>query len=163
NYHGAAWRRMTSRGNLALALGLALSALTIYLLLADERGLPMTVFGFPLLACSFALLIVAAVSDNSLLRSTRVPGAGKLALWSYASYLTHKQVCILANNYLQTIGIGPGSPAGIAIMTALSVLAGWLLYRVVETPFMALRDRFVPSNFAADGAPDGTAAVTPSR
>jgi peptidoglycan/LPS O-acetylase OafA/YrhL len=48
-------------------------------------------------------------------------------------------------------------------MTALSVLAGWLLYRMVETPFMALRDRLVPSNFAADGAPDGTAAITPSR
>jgi peptidoglycan/LPS O-acetylase OafA/YrhL len=26
------------------------------------------------------------------------------------------------------------------------LLAGWLLYRLVETPFMTLRARYVPSN-----------------
>jgi peptidoglycan/LPS O-acetylase OafA/YrhL len=26
------------------------------------------------------------------------------------------------------------------------VLAGWLLYRLVETPFMRLRERYVPGN-----------------
>ena len=163
NYHASAWRQMTARGNLALGLGLAATAATVCLLLADERGLPMTVLGFPLLGLGFALLIVAAVSDSSVLRTTRIPGAGKLALWSYASYLTHKQVCILANSHLQTIGIGPGSLAGAAIMTALSVLAGWLLYRLVETPFMALRDRWVPSNFASQSKPAGPASLTASR
>ncbi|HEX9172683.1 MAG TPA: acyltransferase [Telluria sp.] len=148
NHHPGLWQRMTARGNLVLLLGVAMSATTVCLLLADERGLWMTVFGFPMLAASFSLLIVAAVSDNSLLRDTRVPGAAPLALWSYATYLTHKQVCVLASGYLATIGIGPGSPAGVSIMIALSVLAGWLLYRLVERPFMALRERFVPSNFA---------------
>jgi peptidoglycan/LPS O-acetylase OafA/YrhL len=34
----------------------------------------------------------------------------------------------------------------IAFLLALSVLAGWLLYRLVETPFMVLRERYFPSN-----------------
>jgi peptidoglycan/LPS O-acetylase OafA/YrhL len=36
----------------------------------------------------------------------------------------------------------------IVVLLALSVLSGWLLYRLVETPFMALRERYVPSNLA---------------
>jgi peptidoglycan/LPS O-acetylase OafA/YrhL len=160
NYHPAAWQRITARGNLVLLLGAGVTSATVYMLLQDERGLGMTVFGFPLLALGFSLLIVAAVSGRSILRSTRVPGAGKLALWSYASYLTHKQVCILANGYLQPRGIGPDSLAGVAIMIALSLLAGWLLYRVVETPFMALRERFVPTNFAGQGAVQPSAVAS---
>jgi peptidoglycan/LPS O-acetylase OafA/YrhL len=33
---------------------------------------------------------------------------------------------------------------GIAGMFALSLLATYVLYRVVETPFMRLRDRYFP-------------------
>lgn len=148
NAHAPLWQRITQRGNLALLLGAALTATTFCLLLEDERGLRMTVIGYPLLALSFALLIVAAISPGALLARTRVPGAAQLAAWSYATYLTHKQVCILASKALQPYGIGPESPAGVTLMSALSVLCGWLLYRLVETPFMALRERYVPSHYA---------------
>jgi peptidoglycan/LPS O-acetylase OafA/YrhL len=149
NYHTNLWRRLSAHGDLALAAGTIVCAVTIGWLLQDERGLRMTVIGFPLLALGFALLILAAVSERSILRRTRVPGAASLALWAYASYLTHKQVCILASEWLTPQGIGADSLAGVAIMTAMSVLAGWLLYRLVESPFMALRERLVPSNFSA--------------
>ena len=94
----------------------------------------------------FALLILAALAPGSLLHRVRVPGASNLALWSYAIYLVHKQVSILAARPLRAAGYGPGHPLTIAVALALSVLAGWLLYRVVETPFMRLRARFVPGN-----------------
>jgi peptidoglycan/LPS O-acetylase OafA/YrhL len=99
-----------------------------------------------MLALGFSLLILAALSEGSLLRTTRIPGAASLALWSYAIYLVHKQVCILLAGPLAARGFGPESPAAIALSLALSVLAGWVLYKLVETPFMALRDRFLPSN-----------------
>jgi peptidoglycan/LPS O-acetylase OafA/YrhL len=151
NGHPLLWQRLLKRADLALLLGAAMTATTFCLLLADERGLRMTVIGYPMLALSFALLIVAAVGEGALAR-TRVPGAAQLAAWSYASYLTHKQVCILAAKALQPYGIGPGSPAGVAILTAASVLCGWLLYRLVETPFMALRERWVPGHFKGRAA-----------
>jgi peptidoglycan/LPS O-acetylase OafA/YrhL len=146
NYHAAAWRRLTSFGNATLALGVAVTALAFFLFLDDHYGFAMTVFGYPLLALGFSLLIVAALSDGSLLRTVHVPGAGKLAVWSYAIYLTHRQVCVLAAERLRAFGHGAEEPAVIVFLLALSVLVGWVLYRLVETPFMALRERYFPSN-----------------
>jgi peptidoglycan/LPS O-acetylase OafA/YrhL len=149
NYHARLWRALTANGNLALAAGSAVTAITFWLFLDDRHGLPITVLGFPLLALGFALLILAALGENSVLRSVRIPGAGKLALWSYAIYLTHKQLGILARDPLENIGYGPESLVAIAVVMAASVVSGWVLYRCVETPFMALRERWVPTNFAA--------------
>ncbi|WP_307719418.1 acyltransferase family protein [Massilia cavernae] len=150
NYHGDAWRRLTAHGNVALGVGVAVLVFTFTLLLPmeDRQDLLQTVIGFPLLALGFSLLIVAALSERSILRTTRVPGAASLALWAYAIYLTHKQACILAKAPMQELGYGPESPVTIAALMALSLLSGWVLYKLVESPFMALRDRYVPSNSA---------------
>jgi peptidoglycan/LPS O-acetylase OafA/YrhL len=147
NYHPRQWRSLTGHGNRMLAGGVALAGATFWLFLDDRQGLPITVAGFPMLALSFSMLIVAALSRKSVLRTARVPGAASLALWSYAIYLGHKQLCILAREPLESIGYGPDSAVAIAAMLALSVFAGWVLFTVVETPFMALRAKYVPSNF----------------
>ncbi len=150
NYHPRLWRRMTGHGNRMLAGGLALAGVTFWLFLDDRHALPITVIGFPMLALSFSMLIVAALSRDSVLRTARIPGAASLALWSYAIYLGHKQLCILAKAPLQELGYGPNSAVAIAVMMFISVFAGWVLYRCVETPFMALRARYVPTNFAPE-------------
>lgn len=147
NFHPRQWRRLTSRGDLACAIGLAVLGLAICWFLDERQAFGVTVLGYPLLALGFSLLIVAALSPASLLRSTRVPGAASLALWSYAIYLTHKQVCILAARPLAAHGYGAGSLVAIGALLALSVLSGWVLYRCVELPFMALRGRYLPTNF----------------
>lgn len=148
NYHARLWRTLTANGNLALVAGAAVTAGAFWLFLDDRDGLFVTVVGFPLLALGFALLILAALGENSLLRSVRVPGAATLALWSYAIYLTHKQLGILARDPLEDLGYGPETFTAIAAVMLASVLSGWLLYRCVELPFMALRARWVPSNFS---------------
>jgi peptidoglycan/LPS O-acetylase OafA/YrhL len=146
NYHGDRWRRLTAHGHLALAAGLAISALMFALFLEDHYGFAMTLLGYPMLALGFSLLIVAALGEHSLLRTTRIPGAGSLALWSYAIYLMHKQVCILLAGPLAARGFGSASATAIGVSLVLSVLSGWVLYKLVETPFMALRERCLPSS-----------------
>jgi peptidoglycan/LPS O-acetylase OafA/YrhL len=153
NYHASAWTRITSFGNWTLAAGAALLALTWHLLLEDHYGHTMTVYGYPLLGLSFSLLLVAALSPGSLLQRWRVPGAASIALWSYAIYLSHKQLCVLLRAPLQAHGWGPETWPAIAIMSLASILTGWLLYLLVETPFMKLRDRYVPSNYARQPSP----------
>ncbi len=148
NYHAGLWTRLTSRGNAMLAVGSALLALSWYLLLQDRYGYAMTVFGYPMLALSFSLLLLAALSPGALLHKARVPGAASIALWSYAIYLIHKQLCILLKVQLQPLGMESGSWPAVLILSAASVLAGWLLYLLVETPFMKLRDRYLPGNMA---------------
>ncbi len=146
NYHPGAWRRLTGQGNRALMAGMLVCALTFWWFLDNRYTLAVTVLGYPALALGFSLLIVAALSERSVLRSTRVPGAGRLALWSYAIYLTHKQVCILAAQPLQERGYAPDSLVAIAVSMGLSVFSGWLLHKGVEMPFMRLRERYVPDN-----------------
>jgi peptidoglycan/LPS O-acetylase OafA/YrhL len=148
NRHPDLWTRMTGHGNRALAAGLVLLGAAFWLFLDNHYGVAATVFGYPLLGIGFGLLILAALSQRSLLRELRVPGAGALAVWSYAIYLTHRGVGEIAAGRLQDLGYGPQTPLAIVILLALSVLTGWVLYRLVETPFMALRERYVPSNLA---------------
>lgn len=148
NHHPQAWEGLTRRGNLMACLGLLACALAFWFFLDERYGFGITVFGFPLMALGFSLLIVASVAQGSVLRTLRVPGAEPIALWSYAIYLLHKPVSVMVAPWFAAQGYGPGHPLTIVALLALSVLTGWMLYRLVETPFMLLRDRYVPSNAA---------------
>jgi peptidoglycan/LPS O-acetylase OafA/YrhL len=50
-------------------------------------------------------------------------------------------------------------------VTAASLLGAWVLYRGVETPFMALRGRWIPTHFPpprrADSASSGAETLQP--
>ena len=140
NFHHRLWQGLTAHGNWLLAAGAGVTALAFVLFLRDHFGFAMSVFGYPLLGMGFALLLLAALSPGSLLARWRIPGLGPIALWSYSIYLTHKQLCILLAERF-----APDAPLHIALMVAASVLAGWLLYVLVEAPFMRLRDRLLPS------------------
>jgi peptidoglycan/LPS O-acetylase OafA/YrhL len=51
-------------------------------------------------------------------------------------------VCILVAARLGQAGHGAGEAVTIAASLLASLLAGWLLYVLVETPFMHLRERW---------------------
>jgi len=148
NHHPGAWGRLTKHGNLMGLAGMLACGVAFWFFLDDRYGFGITVFGFPLMALGFSLLIVAGVAEGSVLRKLRVPGAGSLALWSYAIYLLHKPVCVLAAQWMAKLGYGAEHPLTIVALLLLSVLTGWLLYKLVETPFMMIRERYVPSNAA---------------
>jgi peptidoglycan/LPS O-acetylase OafA/YrhL len=148
NQQPALWARLARHGNGFAAAGAIVIGFACWLFLRNHYGFAVTVFGYPLLALGIAMLIVAATAQGSMLCELRVPGAGRLALWSYAIYLTHKQLCILLGQQLRAAGYDVESPAVIALLLLASVGAGWLLYRMVELPFMRLRERYVPTNSA---------------
>jgi peptidoglycan/LPS O-acetylase OafA/YrhL len=154
NFHSATWQRLMQWGNAILALGVLSAAVMSYGLLnyfyidGYGYGYFMTTFGYSLLAMCFAVLVVAALSSVSLLYKIRVPGAAKLAAWSYAIYLSHKPLAFMTQKMLTSYGIESTSALLVLIVVALCLLGGWLLYRLVETPFMNLRDWYYPSSFA---------------
>jgi len=162
NRHAGLWRRITAHGNALLVAGGAVIAFAFAWFLRDHYGLGATVFGYPLLALGFSLLILAALAPGSLLYRIRIPGAASLALWSYAIYLLHKQVCVLVAAAMARAGHGAEDWRTIALALAASLLTGWLLYRLVEAPFMALRARWVPGN-GSKAAPARVAAATPGN
>ncbi|MYM37787.1 acyltransferase family protein [Duganella qianjiadongensis] len=153
NYHTAIWARLTAHGNWMLLAGCAALALVWSHFLENHYGYAMTVYGYPLLGLSYALLLLAALSPGALLQKVRIPGAASIALWSYAIYLVHKTLCMLLRVPLQAQGWEPDHWASVLLMAGASVLAGCLLYQLVERPFMALRDRYVPSHEVQAVAP----------
>ncbi|NHZ90630.1 acyltransferase family protein [Massilia sp. CCM 8733] len=152
NFHGALYQRILRHGNLLLAAGLAAVTATLY---GVQHDLPdpmlSTTLGFSLIAMSYAMLVLAALSPHSLLGRMRVPGATSLALWSYAIYLVHKPLFMVAAPHLRRLKIDTGAPLTVLLMFAAGIGAGWLLFRVVETPFMQLRARWYPAQRGGAG------------
>lgn len=161
--HPRLWRRVMDHGRAVLWVGLAAcaalfyGALNMYYIDGYGYGFFMTAFGYSLLACAFALLVVGALSPRTLLHRLHVPGARQLALWSYSIYLIHKPVGHIVGQ-LATRWAAPGQVTLLAT-TLLSLGAGALLYYLVERPGMRLRARLAPSNFSAHAVPDAAAAT----
>ncbi len=148
NFHPEAYAKILRRGNLLLILGLASVSIMFYVYYHYPYGtsLLVTSVGYSLLAISFAILVLAALSPNSALHRIRIPGAASLALWSYAIYLIHKPLFQVLKAPLTEYGIDINGGQGVAIIMVVSIFCGWMLYFFVETPLMKLRARYYPSN-----------------
>ncbi|AMP05661.1 acyltransferase family protein [Collimonas pratensis] len=157
NFHPDAWQKILRRGQVLLLAGTAATALMFYLAVnyyvidGYGYGYFMSGFGYSLLALAFALLVAAALSPVSFLQRWRIPGAAQLAAWSYAIYLVHKPLAMIVHKLLRGAGINGLAEASLIIV--LSIGAGWLLYLLVERPFMKLRDARYPHNFTAGSVP----------
>jgi peptidoglycan/LPS O-acetylase OafA/YrhL len=146
NFHPSLFERLLKHGNALLAAGVGMAGAVLYGVRYDAPSLFLTsTFGFSLVAIGFALLTCAALSPASLLNRARIPGATSLALWSYAVYLVHKPVFMALRPELERRAIDPATPLTIVAVMAAGVFGGWLLYRLVETPFMRLRARWYPA------------------
>lgn len=160
NFHRPAWDRLMAHGRVlgaagAVAVAAMLTAACRDFYVGGHWGFFMTTFGYSLLAMAFALLLAAALSPSTPGLRWRIRGVDRLALWSYSTYLSHKPLAYLLSRQLEPLGVSDG--ARLAIITIACVAVGGLLYRLVEAPFMAWRDRLVPTNFAANR--DGAAPV----
>jgi peptidoglycan/LPS O-acetylase OafA/YrhL len=136
-----------------LAIGVIATAALLYSVCRFYRmdGYGYTFFitaaGYSLLAMGFAVLVTAALSPNSWLYRVRIPGAYHIALWSYSIYLSHKAVMMMIlQRLLQPFDVAPF--VLIAIIAIASVVVGALLYWLVESPFMAIRARWLPTSFS---------------
>ena len=144
HFHPAAFTRLLRFGNTLLLTGLVAVTAALYGVMNEApNAFLASTFGFSLIAFSFALLTCAALSPTSLLNRLRVPGATNLALWSYAVYLAHKPVFMALRPELLARGINPNAPLTIVAVMAAGIFCGWLLYRLVETPFMQLRAKLL--------------------
>jgi peptidoglycan/LPS O-acetylase OafA/YrhL len=145
NFHQPLWARLMAHGQAILLIGVI--AVMVMLSLAFHYyyidgigyGFFMTAFGYTLIAVAFALLLAASLSPISWLYRIRIPGAYSLALWSYSLYLSHKAVATILSRQLKAFELSPSLT--VALIALASIACGWLLYRVIEAPFLAIRDK----------------------
>lgn len=152
NFHPIAFAHILRYGNTLLAAGLVMVVTVLYGVRNEmPSAFTASTFGFSLVACNCALLTCSALSPGSLLNRLRIPGAASLALWSYAVYLVHKPVFMALRPELERWDVDRGALLTIIAIMGIGVLGGWILYRLVETPFMQLRERWYPSRASRDG------------
>ncbi|MDP3560841.1 MAG: acyltransferase [Legionellaceae bacterium] len=140
NFHQKIWVIVTKAGNWFMVLGLIGCYFTFYFI-PDLIGFTPTAFGYLLRSASFAALTVAALSSNTLLHRTKIPGAMTLSIWSYAIYLTHKQIIHMTQLALPYFAITEASTIALVVEILFSLISGWLLYTCIEAPFLKLRDK----------------------
>src|SRR6185437_7725026 len=135
------WAALTARANVCLAAGLAGVGAALALFGGEIGGFLASTLGFPLLALSMALLVVAGAAPGSLISRWRIPGAAALAAGAYSLYLSHKIVFhLVADTSKAWLPAARILALPIALAGALAV--GAALYWLVERPFLKLRDRF---------------------
>lgn len=154
NFHPQQWQRAQQHGHLSLLAGSGLFLAVVYLFQQHffHKGIGFvwftTAFGYSLLAISFALLTLSALSPNSWLYRIRIPGAAPLALCSYALYLIHKPLMNVLIGPFAKLGLDVKAASGIALMFVFSYAAAYLMFVLLETPFMRVRQRYFPGNSA---------------
>ncbi len=141
NFYASIWEKITVKGNKFLLCGLIGCSSVCYGFSQYHYSFFMTVLGYPLLAMSFAALTIAALSNTSYLYRIKIPGASKLAVWSYAIYLIHKPISVLVYHELVKRGFESASLLGMILIMLVSLGSGYLLYVLVENPFLKMRDK----------------------
>jgi peptidoglycan/LPS O-acetylase OafA/YrhL len=131
------WSWAMAHGRLILAGG-ALGVLAAMQL--DFTSYGGTVFGYPLLAASLAMVLVAALSPAVLLSRVSVPGAEALAAMAFSLYLTHKPVYHWIRDNVGASLQGTDLLTFCVYNGAALIVAG-LLYVMVEGPGQRWRAR----------------------
>ncbi len=90
NFHSHTWHKITSKGNLSLILGIISLTFACYIIMHDKNlghnSFSATVIGFPVLGFSFGLLILSALSPNSILVTTQPMLNYYKILWVYKHF-----------------------------------------------------------------------------
>lgn len=131
------WARALERAPLLLVAGLAGVFACMRIEAVSFAGVTV---GFPLLAVSLGLVVLAALSPRTWLGRFAVPGASQIAAMSFSLYLTHKQVFDWIHRRF-----GPSLEGhdllAFGLYNAAALAAAALLYFAIERPGLLLRDR----------------------
>lgn len=132
------WKYISRSGNMLIVLGLAILT-GAYFLCEDQMTFNASVFGFPLVALGYGLIVAGAVSTSSFLYKWSSKATYFLATLSYAIYLTHKGVIHMTHKILSGFKIHDNLMLFICMATCIGF--AWLLHTIVEKPLIQLGRR----------------------
>ncbi len=134
------WQRISKYGNLYFVISLVVLT-GAYFLCYDHMTFNASIFGFPLIAIGYGLMVVGAVSPTSFLYKWNSKVTTLIAALSYATYLTHKGVIKMTHQLLADYNIDDDLMLMICMVTCLCF--AYVLYLTIEKPFMKLRNRII--------------------
>jgi peptidoglycan/LPS O-acetylase OafA/YrhL len=123
---------------LFLLTGLSIFTLS-YFICKEQVSFNASIFGFSLVAISFGCITSAALSPSCFLYKYGSRVTEIIALLSYSSYLLHKAIIHLTQDFLLTKGLAPESTSVFWISMATTFAASGILYLFIEKPFLKIR------------------------
>ena len=99
-----------------------------------------TLWGFPIVALSYGLIVAAVVCPSSSIYRFKSFVTSQIASLSYAIYLSHKIIIHVVQNGIEKAGLDKNSNVAMLICF-VCIIAGALLSRyMIERPAMRMRD-----------------------
>jgi peptidoglycan/LPS O-acetylase OafA/YrhL len=137
------WKeKIIAHGNKVLVLGLLVLA-SAWFLCDDQKSFYASIFGYPVLSAGYGLLLVAALSPGCFLYKYGSSFTALIAKLSFSLYLLHKGVIHIVQPLLIDTGLEPKGSLMFLLCLIAAGLAAWVLNKVVEEPFLQLRQRIL--------------------
>ena len=136
------WNKISRFGNQLIVISL-LVLTAAYFVCYDQHSFNASIFGFPLVAMGYGLLVAGALCPSSFLFRWNSKVTAFIAALSYAIYLSHKGVMHITQQIALNLNIGLNSNWMIVICIITCILCAWVLNVAVEKPFMRLREKII--------------------
>ncbi|MEG0927493.1 acyltransferase family protein [Chryseobacterium sp.] len=133
------------QGNKLFLLGIVLLGFSFWI--CNEQGSKnASVFGFTLVAVSYGMIVMSAISKSSFLSRRKFYISSQLAALSYAIYLSHKGIIHIVQDIFDRFGIQTSGNVGL-IVCFLACISGGIVYRfVIEKPFSVIKSKVLKDN-----------------
>ena len=131
--------KIEAYGNRLLALSFLVLA-AAYFVCDNEQSFSASIFGFPLVSVGYGLMVLGAISRDSILYNLKSGVTHKIADLSFAIYLSHKIVLHLCQEHSVYFKAEKDSWQMFAICVLASVTAAYLLNILIEKPFLKIRN-----------------------
>ncbi|PWN67717.1 acyltransferase family protein [Chryseobacterium oncorhynchi] len=134
------------QGNKLFLLGVVLLGISFWVC-NEQASKNASVFGFTLVAISYGMIVMSAISESSFLSRKKLYITSQLAALSYAIYLSHKGIIHIVQNIFDRFDIQTSD--GICLIVCfLACIAGGLVYRfVIEKPFTVIKSKVLKDHF----------------
>jgi len=132
--------RIQQYGNPLLFLSLVI-LIAAYFVCLEPETFAASVFGFPLVSLGYGLMVLAAISPACFLYRFNSNITVRIATLSYAIYLTHKITIHITQEQFSKFYIDKDSNLMFFICIITSLLGAILLNKIIEKPFLQLRDK----------------------
>jgi len=132
-------------GNYFLMTGIIV-LIGAYFLCEKQNSFSASIFGFPLISLAYGFIVIGAISPACFLYRFQSGTTTNIATLSYALYLTHKIVIHVSQEELSKLGITKESVWMFILCMLTSMLGAWILNRLIEKPFLKLRDKVLKIN-----------------
>jgi peptidoglycan/LPS O-acetylase OafA/YrhL len=125
--------------NLVMLSGIVLLTVS-YFVCEGYSTYNTTLWGFPLVALSYGLILAAVVCPSSPVYRFKSYVTSQIAVLSYSIYLTHKIVIHLVQHVIEKAGMDKNSNLAMLICFICIVMGALLSRYLIEKPAMRVRD-----------------------